>query len=158
MVLQGSIDSVDMQSLDDSHRLLLEKVKSVHSDVKNAINNNTVDVSVLKELKSDMAQIHKDLGAARRQSAMQKEEHAITIAIMREEMRDELVEREAVSARTAERFRAFCSRGSPGIHSAFDRAARTASSIDACVNALSCESLNCSGGTSLLHQQAMQNA
>lgn len=147
-----------MQSLDESHRALLENVKSMHSNVKHAINNDSLEMSMLKKLKTDLAQIHKDLATARRQAEMQKEEHAIVVAIMREEMRDELVEREAVSARTAERFRAFCGRGAPAVHSAFDRAAHTASSIEACVNSLSCESLNCSGGTALLYQKAMENA
>lgn len=147
---------MSMQSLDDAHRELLEKVKSLHSDVKNAINDKKVDNSILNQVKYDTAQIHQKLRELRRQSAMQTEQHDITIAIMKEEMKNELVEREAISARTAERFRALCSKGSPGVHSAFDRAVRTASSIDACVNSLSCESTNCSQGTVLLHQQAME--
>lgn len=148
-----------MQSLEERHRELLDGTKALHSSIKQALSDDAPTVkATLKEWKSSMAQMHKEVSSIRRQAAMQKEMHESTIALMREEMRDELVEREAVAARTAERFRSFCSRGSPNMQSAFDRAARTASSIDACVNALSSESLNCSQGTVLLHQQAMDDA
>ena len=146
-----------MTAPEDPHRLLLHKVKEIHSSVKNSINNDIANVEMLHNVKCELAQLHRDINTLRRHAAAREEQHLVAVAIMKEEMREELVQREANSARTAERFRAFCNQKSGGAQSAFDRAAATAASIEACVNALSCESLCCSRGTALLHQQATKN-
>jgi len=144
-----------MTCIEDAQRECLETIKSMHSDMKTVIaSENGADTDKIKEWKSIVHQLYKDLNAIRKRDAMETELHNSTVSIMREEMRDELVQREAIAARTAERFRVFCSRGTPQIASAFDRAARTASSIDASVNALSCSSLMSNQGTVILHQQA----
>ena len=124
-----------MMSIEDAQRACLETIKAMHGDMKTVIaSENGADTDKVKEWKSIVHQLYKDLNAIRKRDAMETESHNLTVSIMREEMRDELVQREATSARTAERFRVFCSRGNPQIVSAFDRAEKTASSIDASVD------------------------
>lgn len=145
----------------DEHQAVLHRLKALHTGIKQASNaddSEGFDRSILKEWKSAVAQIHKELSEVRRKAVMEREMQNMTVTIMREEMRDELVEREAVSARTAERFRSFCSQAPQSIQSAFDRAARTAGSIDSCINGLSCDTLKCSGGSAMLHDQVMKDA
>ena len=71
--------------------------------------------------------------------------------------RDELLTREAISARTAERFRAINDAESEaGTGNAIDRAMRTATIIDTCIKQLSCHTLTVGQGTILLHEQSTQ--
>ena len=142
--------------MESSYRAALDNVKALHSEFKEAIESG-IETSKLKKWKQESAKLHRHLKSLQRNAAADKESNIVTMAIMREEIRNELVQREAISARTAERFRLFCSRGSTSTQTAFDRAARTALAIEECVGGLSCGTLNCSKGTSHLYRQAVDD-
>ena len=126
--------------------------------MRNAIAQGSegVPVDSIKEWKSAAAHIYKEIVTSNRQNDAERERMLIERAIIKEEMRDELVSREAIAARTAERFRALGERGGTGTGNAIDRASRTAASIDACINQLNCHALSVNQGTVLLHEQSEQ--
>jgi hypothetical protein len=133
-----------------------DSIRALHGTMRNAIaqGDDGVPVDSIKEWKSAVAHIYKAVVTSNRHADAERERMLIERAIIKEEMRDELVSREAIAARTAERFRALGERGGVGGGNGIDRAFRTAASIDACINQLSCHALSVNQGTVLLHEQS----
>jgi len=133
--------------------------RTLHESMKSALSGaeDSVPKGLAKRWKSDVAHIHKAVVANARKMEAESERARIECAIMKEEMRDELLTREAISARTAERFRAINDAESEaGTGNAIDRAMRTATIIDTCIKQLSCHTLTVGQGTILLHEQSTQ--
>ena len=112
-----------------------------------------VDSATLQNWKTTTAQLYKEIGNTRRELARFQEKNSVIVSILREEMRDELVVRESLAARTAERFRSLSSNNTQ--NNTFDVAARTAARIDSCIGALARETLNYSDWTEMLHRQTL---
>ena len=137
-----------------------DSIRALHGTMRNAIaqGNDGVPVDSIKEWKSAVAHIYKAVVTSKRHNDAEHERILIERAIIKEEMRDELVSREAIAARTAERFRAIGERGGTGGGNTIDRAMRTAASIDGCINQLNCHALSVNQGTVLLHRQSEHQA
>lgn len=145
-------------SVDESQKACLQELKSLHADMKRCLSSENREKGAnhdkVAEWKAIVQGIYKQINSIRRLTAMESAMHSSTVAIMREEMREELVQREAIAARTAERFRTFCSKGGPQIATAFDRAARTAYTIEQTVNALSCSPMQVHTDVQLLYDKS----
>ena len=140
--------------MDEKHSRLQKTVKDLHISIKSSIKNDTVvDSATLQNWKTTTAQLYKEIGNTRRELARFQEKNSVIVSILREEMRDELVVRESLAARTAERFRSLSSNNTQ--NNTFDVAARTAARIDSCIGALARETLNYSDWTEMLHRQTL---
>ena len=140
--------------MDEKHSRLQKTVKDLHTAIKSSTTNKTVvDSATLQHWRATTAQLYKEIGNARRELARVQENNSVVVSILREEMRDELVVREALAARTAERFRSLSSNNTQ--NNTFDVAARTAARLDSCIGALARETRNYSDGTEMLHRQTL---
>ena len=134
-------------------------IKAIHRDIKSCISSEgEVDRETMKKWKKELANTYRTTGLIKQTTNAMDERHKIEFSIMKEEMRDELVLREAIAARTAERFRVLNERASTGdAVSPFDRALHTAASIDAAIGAIGCHVMGVNKGTEFLHRQAHES-
>lgn len=72
-----------------------------------------------------------EIARLKSQGKAQRERHRVEMAVFSDEVRHELVDREASAARTADRFRILCERDSGSARSAFDRALGSAAAVEA---------------------------
>jgi hypothetical protein len=111
------------------HKEKIEKWKSITHNTLNNLNNISNNIELLEE------------------------RYKAEIAILKEEMRDELVSREAISARTSNRFRLLAEQNPESCFSVFEKALNTASSIEACISSLSIHTFSVNQGTIQLDEQ-----
>jgi hypothetical protein len=141
----------------ESAKATTDKIRGLHAGLKAAIESNEVSEESVREWKQTTAQLFKEFNGFRKAASAADERSRAERAMLREEMRDELVSREAVGARTAERFRAFSEQSGATTGGLFDRASRTAGAIEMSINDISRHSLSVNQGTVLLHEQMEQN-
>lgn len=102
--------------------------------------------SVVRMANSEMLRMAKQLSAA-------EERHKVEMSVIAEEMRSELVDREANVARTAERFRVLQDRsGSTG--NTYERAVASSSVVESAIAQICSHALNSSAGSILLYEKA----
>lgn len=141
----------------ESSKATTDKIRGLHADLKTAIESGEVSEESIRDWKQTAAQLFKDFNGFRKAASAADERARAERAMLREEMRDELVSREAVGARTAERYRAFAEQNGASTSGLFDRASRTAGAIEMSINDISRHSLSVNQGTILLHEQMEQN-
>ena len=138
-----------------TYKAAIEETKAIHTQIKKLLAENKVaDVDDLHTWKVKLASIYKHLNKMKRYTNALDERQQIEASIFRQEMRDELVSREAIAARTAERFRVLTQTGvASEAESPFDRAHRTAVNINKSICQVGCRALSVNRGTVSLHKQ-----
>jgi hypothetical protein len=110
-------------------------------------------VSKIADWRSTVRLANSELARMAKQLATTEERHKVERAVIAEEMRSELVDREANVARTAERFRVLQGRsGSTG--NTYERAVNSVSAVEASIAQLCSHALNRNGGSVLLFERA----
>lgn len=132
-----------------------EKIRALHAQLKLAIENEDVNIDEVKQWKLTLAEIFREFNSFRKEVAYSDERHRAELSVLNEEMRDELVSREAISARTADRFRSLAE--ASATHTVFDKAYNTALVIESSIAALSSNSLSVNQGTAMLHHQLQED-
>ena len=124
--------------MDASAECASSTVRALHAEVKAAhVSGQVPSTDQLGKWRKAAATVAKVCIAQERRIAAERHIHEVETTIMLEEMRGELVTREANAARTAERFRLLSGRvGNGSDCSAYDRAVQTAESVDATIRAL----------------------
>jgi hypothetical protein len=146
----------------------LSRTKRAHAEMR-ACEDAGATGKQVREWRGVAAQANKEIVRLQRELAMVRERAEVERAIITEELRGELVDREANAVRTADRFRDFCDRSSTAargagasagsasaVERAYDRAQSAAAQIEAAIAALCTHSLNTSGGTALLLAQSRE--
>lgn len=146
----ATIDTTDAKATAD-------KIRVLHAGLKCAMESGEVSEDSIREWKQTTAQLFREFNRLYKAASVADERSRAERAMLREEMRDELVSREAFSARTAERYRAFAERGGLSTGDCFDRAARTAGAIEMSINEISRHTLSVNQGTVLLCRQVDQD-
>lgn len=147
-----------MQRMDSSKaNVTNNKIRRLYAGLKSSMESGEVSERDMRGWKNTTAQLFKEFDAFQKSAALSEERSRSELAIMREEMRDELVSREAINARTAERFRAFSERIASVNESTFDRATQTACTIEASIANICRSALSVNQGTGLLYEQTRQN-
>lgn len=119
----------------ESARASLASTKRIHSEIKqHEQSGSTVSTETLSEWKSVVATANKELSKMVKKLSGVEERHRVEVSIVNEELRGELVDREANSARNAERFRMLLERDGNSSH--LDRAINSASVVEASIAAL----------------------
>lgn len=136
-------------------RQTADKIRALHAELKDCVEKDEVSIEEVRRWKIEMASIFKEFNTLRKSVEAANERHLAELAMLNEEMRDELVSREAVAARTADRFRTFGE--SSATHATFDKAHNTASAIELSIAALCSNSLSVNQGTEQLHRQIVEN-
>jgi len=140
-----------------SAKATTDKIRGLHAGLRAAVESAEVSEESIREWKQTTAQLFKEFNGFRKAASAADERSRAERAMLREEMREELVSREAVGARTAERYRAFAEQGSSSAGALFDRAARTAGAIEMSIDDISRHALSVNQGTVLLHEQMNQD-
>ena len=126
--------------------MLLADTKRVVSEMRKCRDSNsTVTPEALSEWKDVTQRSNQVIARLARTIATQAERHRIEMAVFTEEVRQELVDREASAARTADRFRVLCERDGGSTHALFDRAIGSSTAVEAALASL------CPHGPSLNH-------
>lgn len=130
--------------------------RALHAEVKQASKaEETVSPEKLAAWRVTAAATVKDIISLERKAHAESERQAVEMALMREEMRSELVFREATAARTAERFRVLADRSSGGNDThAYDMAVHTAAVVEESIRGLCSHALNINRGCQMLHDNA----
>ena len=140
---------------DHSAKPVMRRIKQLYREQKNKLESeDDISKDTLQSWHAETGFIYKEVNAMRKVVAASEERTRAEKAMLREEMRDELMLREATNARTAERFRAFAEQDQSLNANAFDRALRTASAIERSINEISRHTTSVNQGTVLLHRQA----
>ena len=123
----------------ESYEAASLKVRLLHSEIKAShLQGTPPGVEKLQEWRQAAATTAKACILQERRIAAERLRHKVEAAIVLEELRSELVSREANAARTAERFRILAERSESAIAiGAYERAVRTAETVDAAISALS---------------------
>lgn len=126
--------------------------RALHAEVKHASKaQEAVTPEKLDAWRTTAAATVKDIISMERKAHADSERHAVEMAVMREEMRSELVLREATAARTAERFRVLSERTGGGSDThAYDMAVRTAGVVEESIRGLCSHALNVNRGCQML--------
>lgn len=140
-----------------SAKATTDKIRVLHAGLKSAMESGEVSENSIREWKQTTAQLFREFNGLYKAASVADERSRAERAMLREEMRDELVSREAFNARTAERYRALAERGDLSTGDIFDRAVRTAGAIEMSINQISRHTLGVNQGTVLLCQQMDQD-
>lgn len=133
--------------------------RALHAEVKQASKaEESVSPERLAAWRSTAAATVRDIISLERKAHAESERRTIEMAVMREEMRSELVLREATAARTAERFRVLADRtsGENETH-AYDMAVRTAGVVEESIKGLCSHALNVNRGCKMLYDNEKQH-
>lgn len=138
-------------------RQTADKIRALHAELKTAIECDDVGIDDVKKWKLTLAEVFREFNMFRKEVACSDERHRAELSVLNEEMRDELVSREAIAARTADRFRALAEGNAT--EAVFDKAYSTAAAIELSIGLLSATSnaLSVNQGTVQLHQQLLEN-
>lgn len=133
----------------ESAKAALASTKRIHSEIKkHEAEGLPVGTQQLKEWRTVVAAANKELSRMVKKLASQDERHKVEMAMINEEVRGELVDREANNARVAERFRMQLDRENSSL--SFDRALNSAAVVESSIAAL-CPHVNgMSSGTVML--------
>tara|TARA_B100001079_G_scaffold241799_2_gene227494 strand:+ start:805 stop:1254 length:450 start_codon:yes stop_codon:yes gene_type:complete len=122
---------------EDDARALLRDTKRVFSEMRILCNSGApVPSQTLADWREVVKRSNQEIARLKVLNATQAERHRVEMAVFSEEMRQELVDREASAARTADRFRVLCERDSGSARTVFDRAVGSASSVEAALASL----------------------
>jgi len=134
-----------------STSLALDATKRIHKEMrvcKSALCN--VDKEMLVQWCGVIAEANKEIARLSKSVVDTEERHKVELKVITEEMRRELVDREANSARVDERVRVMAERDNGGKAGTYDRAVNSAASIHAAIGRLCGHTLNVGNGTTLL--------
>ena len=119
----------------ESARESLASTKRIHSEMKqHEQRGDSVSTKTLSEWKCVVASANKELSKILKKMSSIEERHRVEVSIVNEELRSELVDREANGVRIAERFRMILER--EGNSSQLDRAINSTSVVEASIAAL----------------------
>lgn len=120
-----------------SFRDALKGTKRVYAEMKQMEGNpEQVTADQLAAWKSTVATANKEIGRLARRLKMEMERQQVERCVVREEMRCELVDREANSARTADRFRVLHEKEGGAGRSILERASWSNSAIECSIACL----------------------
>lgn len=132
----------------------LDSTKAVHKDMRLYLASPTeISRETLLRWRAGTADANKEIARLSKELHALKERHRIDMAVMTEEMRRELVDREANSARLDERYRLMTDRDSASGRGMYDRAVNSAASVEASIAQICAHALNINPGTTLLMQK-----
>lgn len=119
----------------ESAKSALASTKRTHAAIKKHEDDGTSpDSQELREWRTVAAAANKELSRMVKKLANQEERHKVEMAMINDEVRGELVDREANNARVAERFRMQLERENSSL--CFDRALNSAAVVEASIAAL----------------------
>jgi len=125
--LQGAID----------HKPVMRSTKRAYAEMQRCVKSpSSVTKGMLQSWMDVVADANADVAAMVRHAAAQKERRLVDQAILADEMRCELVDREANAALTAERFRIMLERDLTAGRSLTDRACAHSASIEHAIGRL----------------------
>ena len=123
---------------DDASLVLLGDTKRVFADMRKLRDSGgQVPSETLNDWRGVVKRANQEIAKLKTLCRMQGERHRVEMAVFSEEVRQELVEREASAARTADRFRLLCERDTTGsARNVFDRALESSSAVEATLASL----------------------
>ena len=128
--------------------LVLDATLQAHAELKNAIKSgDAVDAQTLRRWKHTIADANRMVAHLARLVDSTEARRQVEVDLLNEELRRELVDREANAARTSDRFRVMAERGSSTSHSTYERASASAAAIErsiaaGCLHAAALRSLS----------------
>jgi hypothetical protein len=118
----------------DSSMPCLKATKRAHLEMRQLLSSGAgASGEDLLRWKTVVAQANRELARLARLLDHARLRHAAEMAVLHDEMRSELVDREAHAARTAERYRLALERDAPTQAATFDRARSSAAAIEAAI-------------------------
>ena len=136
-----------------SHRAAMTATKRAFEEMKRCERSETPpNVNQLKEWKEALKMANLALSTQQKLLGDLSERHAVDMAVLGEEMRSELVDREANAARTAERFRVMQDKMGISDSSGYEKAVHSASVIEASISEL-CSHTSNGTGSKLLYER-----
>tara|TARA_Y100000389_G_scaffold161900_2_gene164477 strand:+ start:843 stop:1343 length:501 start_codon:yes stop_codon:yes gene_type:complete len=130
--------AVETLTMDEDESLvLLGETKRVFAGMRNMREcGGKVPSETLDDWRAIVKRTNREIARLRTVCKLQEERHRVEMAVFSEEVRHELVDREASAARTADRFRVLYEKESGGARNMFDRAVASASAVDAALASL----------------------
>lgn len=121
----------------DESLALLRDTKRIFSEMRSLRDTGApVSRETLDDWREVVKRSNQEIARLKRQHAAQAERHRVEMAVFSEEVRHELVDREANAARTADRLRVLFERDSGSARNVFDRAMGSASAVEATLASL----------------------
>jgi hypothetical protein len=141
-----------------AHKVAMSGTKRIFLEMKQCeISGEPPCIETVKDWKSVVRVANAEVSRLSKLVSHSSERHAVDKAVLSEEMRSELVDREANAARTAERFRVIQDRISTS-DTGYDKAVHSASVIESAIADLCSHALNASVGSNLLYDKMIANA
>jgi len=141
---------------DDDFRASLRGTKRIYSEMrKQEADPAAVTKTNLSDWKAVVAAANKELARMSKRLKALEERQTVDRTVMKEEMRCELVDREANSARTADRFRVLFERNGGSGRSTLERARWSNTAIECSIGCLCPHPLGINPGTCLLRQKVV---
>jgi hypothetical protein len=137
-----------------AHKPAMAATKRIFGEMKQyELSGEPPSQEILKEWKNVVKIANAEVSRLAKLANHHEERHAVDCAVLSEEMRSELVDREANTARTSERFRVMHDKvGS--LDCSYDKAMHSASLIESSIALLCAHPLNRSGGSRLLYEKS----
>lgn len=136
-----------------AHKPAMAATKRVFSEIKQyELSGETPPKEVLSEWRNAVKMANAEVSRLAKLLNNSKERHAVDCAVLTEEIRGELVDREANTARTSERFRVMQDKVGASDCS-YDKAMHSAHLIEASIARLCAHPLNISGGSRRLYEK-----
>jgi hypothetical protein len=122
---------------EDGSLALLADTKRVFADMRKLRDSGgQVSIETLNDWRAVVKRSNQEIARLKALCRMQEERRRVEMAVFSEEVRQELVEREASAARTADRFRLLCEKDAGSARNVFDRALGSASAVEATLASL----------------------
>ena len=137
-----------------AHRKAMADTKRVFEEMKSCKKEKRAPPpKMIRDWQAVVRAANAEISRMSKQMAASEERHNVEMSVISEEMHSELVDREANTARTAERFRMLQDRsGSNG--NAYEKAISSSSVVESAIAQICCHSLNSSGGSVLLYEKS----
>ena len=137
-----------------SHKQAMAGTKRVFQEMKSyEQDGSTPSSDTIADWRTVVRMANAEILRMSKMMAASEERHKVEMGVIAEEMRSELVDREANVARTAERFRVLQDRsGSTG--NTYERAVASSSVVESAIAQICSHALNANGGSVLLYDKS----
>lgn len=126
-----------MEDTDGDFRVSLRNTKRIHGEIKKREREpHSVTRKELQDWKNVVFCANLEISKISKRLKALEERSSVERAVMKEEMRCELVDREANNARTADRFRCLSERDNSSLTVTLDRARAASTSIECSIGCL----------------------
>jgi hypothetical protein len=137
------------------HKKIMADTKRVFLEMKQCEQEgNTPSTTTIADWRAVVRKANSEILHMARKVATDKERHIVEMSVISEEMRSELVDREANVARTAERFRVLQDRSGSTGNNTYERAVSSSSVIESAIAQICSHTLNKGNGPTLLYDNA----